>query len=84
MNAGVVDTYKGRASRNKDQQVPGYATLGSRTDTLNEIAEILAAGLMRLQARKSSVKSADFGDSSLHFSPDRSGHPEGFPSENGQ
>jgi hypothetical protein len=49
-----------------------------------EIAEILAAGLMRLQARKSSLKSADFRDSSLHFSPDRSGHPEDFPSENGQ
>jgi hypothetical protein len=54
------------------------------SERLDEIAEILAAGLMRLQARKSSLKSADFGDSSLHFSPDRSGHPEGFPSENGQ
>jgi hypothetical protein len=38
-----------------------------------EIGEILAAGLMRLEARKSSPISADCGDSSLHFSPDQSG-----------
>jgi hypothetical protein len=38
-----------------------------------EIAEILAVGLTRLEARKSSRKSADFGESSLHFTPDQSG-----------
>lgn len=40
---------------------------------LSEIAEILTAGLTRLEARKSSRKSAEFGESSLHFSPDQSG-----------
>jgi hypothetical protein len=40
---------------------------------LDEIAEILAAGLTRLGARKSSRKPAEFGESSLHFSPDQSG-----------
>jgi hypothetical protein len=44
-------------------------------DRLSEIAEILAAGLMRLETRKSSQKPADFGESSLHFTPDQSGDP---------
>jgi hypothetical protein len=38
-----------------------------------EVAEILAAGLMRLRGRKSSPISMDWGESSLHFSPDQSG-----------
>jgi hypothetical protein len=42
-------------------------------ERLDEIAEILAAGLVRLKAGKSSQLSADFGDSSLHFPPDQSG-----------
>jgi hypothetical protein len=42
-------------------------------DHLLEIAEILAAGLTRLGVRKSSRKPAEFGESSLHFSPDQSG-----------
>jgi hypothetical protein len=42
---------------------------------LSEIADILAAGLMRLAARKSSQKPAGFGESSLHFTPDQSGDP---------
>lgn len=41
---------------------------------LTELAEILAAGLMRLEARKSSRMSEEFGESSLHFTPDQSGH----------
>ena len=40
---------------------------------LIEIAGILAIGLSRLEARKSSPKPPEFGDSSLHFSPDQSG-----------
>ena len=40
---------------------------------LDEIAEILAAGLTRLEARKSSRKPAESGESLLHFSPDQSG-----------
>lgn len=42
--------------------------------SLVELAEILAAGLMRLEARKSSRMSENFGESSLHFAPDQSGH----------
>ena len=42
-------------------------------DRLRELAEILAAGLTRLAVRKSSRKPADFGESSLHFSPEQSG-----------
>jgi hypothetical protein len=42
-------------------------------DHITEIAELLAAGLTRLQAWKSSRKSAEFGESSLHFSPNQSG-----------
>jgi hypothetical protein len=43
------------------------------TEHLIEIAEILALGLTRLQARKSSPKLTELGESSLHFSPDQSG-----------
>ena len=46
----------------------------SAAERLDEIAEILAAGLIRLRARKSSQISADRGESSLDFSPDQSGH----------
>jgi hypothetical protein len=46
-------------------------------ERLAEIAEILAAGAMRLRARKSSPKSANFGESSVDFSRHQSGH--GYP-----
>ena len=42
-------------------------------ERISEIVQILAGGLMRLKARKSSRKPAEFGESSLHFSPDQSG-----------
>jgi hypothetical protein len=45
----------------------------AETDRLSEIAEILAAGLTRLADRKSSRKSMEIGESSLHFTPDQSG-----------
>ena len=44
-------------------------------DQVQEIGEILAAGLMRLLAAKSSELSPDNGESSLDFSPDQSSHP---------
>jgi hypothetical protein len=44
-------------------------------ERLAEIAEILAAGLMRLVVRKSSPIFGDIGDSSLDFSATESGHP---------
>jgi hypothetical protein len=48
---------------------------------LAEIAEILAAGLMRLRARKSSPKSADLRECSVDFTPDQSGHAIGLSQE---
>jgi hypothetical protein len=47
----------------------------SSNERLVEIAEILAAGLLRALARKSSPKSADIGESSLHILVDQSAHP---------
>jgi hypothetical protein len=44
------------------------------TELIAEIGEILAAGLMRVLARKSSQRSAEGGDSSLDISPGESGH----------
>jgi hypothetical protein len=64
--AALVEGVAGNAVR------PGCMTAGER---LSEIAEILARGLTRLQARQSSTLPADFGESSLHIPPDRSGHP---------
>lgn len=46
----------------------------SAAERLDEIADILAAGLIRLRARKSSQISAHHGESSLDFSPDQRGH----------
>jgi hypothetical protein len=42
-------------------------------DHLQELAEMLALGLTRLLARKSSNFFQHSGESSLHFSPDQSG-----------
>jgi hypothetical protein len=44
-------------------------------ENIQEVAEILAAGLMRLLARKSSELSAAAGETSLDFTGDQSGHP---------
>jgi hypothetical protein len=46
----------------------------SAAERLDEIADILAAGLMRLRARKSSQISGDPGESLLDFSADQRGH----------
>jgi hypothetical protein len=43
-------------------------------ERIAEIAEILAAGLMRLRARKSSPLSRDHGESLLDFSANQRGH----------
>lgn len=42
-------------------------------DYLREAAEILALGLMRLEARKSSPNLGQIGESSLHLAPSESG-----------
>jgi hypothetical protein len=57
---------------------PGHMTAA---EPLDEVAEILAAGLMRLRARKSSTLSPDTGESSLDFSVDQRGHAR--PREHG-
>jgi hypothetical protein len=44
-------------------------------DRITEIAELLAIGLMRVLARKSSGYSPNAGESSLHLPPEQSGHP---------
>jgi hypothetical protein len=43
-------------------------------ERLDEVAEILAAGLMRLRARQSTPESADLGEGSLDCPGDQSGH----------
>jgi hypothetical protein len=45
-----------------------------RSERLAEIGGLLAAALKRLQIRKSSVFAGEIGESSLHFTPDQSGH----------
>ncbi len=44
----------------------------SAAERLDEIAEILAVGAMRLMARKSTRLSADAGDSSVDFTANQS------------
>jgi len=48
----------------------------ARADRLTEIGGLLAQALMRLQTRKSSAILGEFGESSLHFTPDQSGDAE--------
>jgi hypothetical protein len=53
----------------------------NRSKCVIEVAEILAAGLMRAIARKSSRISPPAGESSLDFTPIESGHPTQIGSE---
>ena len=46
----------------------------SPTERLAELGQILALGIVRLHARKSSLLSATRGDSFVDLLPDRSGH----------
>jgi hypothetical protein len=52
-------------------------------ERLDEIAEILAAGLMRLHARKSSPFSPDGGESLLDCAGHQSGHDDSLKSHGG-
>ena len=52
-----------------------HAETANQSKCLMEVAEILAFGLMRLYAPKSSQVSADSRESSLDFTPTKSGHP---------
>jgi hypothetical protein len=51
-----------------------HPTLMTTRERLGEVADILAAGLMRLRARQSSALPADFGESSLDCAGEQSGH----------
>jgi hypothetical protein len=55
----------------------------SPAERLDEIAEILAAGLMRLRVRKSSPLSPDCGESSLDCSGTQSGHANALKTHGG-
>jgi hypothetical protein len=46
----------------------------SATERLDEIAEILAAGLIRLKARRVASLSRDGGEICLDFTPGQRGH----------
>ncbi len=61
--------------RDRNCDWPGHTRVGPAMGPQERIAEILAAGLMRLVAQKSSPISTDTGDSSLDFSATESGHP---------
>ena len=45
-------------------------------ERLDEVADLLATGLMRVLWRKSSPVCGHIGESSLHIPPDQSGHPK--------
>jgi hypothetical protein len=53
-------------------------------ERLDEVAEILAAGLSRLIAKQSSRISADHGESSLDCAGDQSGHPNALNGDFGK
>jgi hypothetical protein len=53
-----------------------HPTQLTATERLDEIADILAAGLIRLHACKSSPLSRNGGESSLDFSPDQRSHAQ--------
>jgi len=53
-----------------------FAHSDEQADRLTEIGGLLAQALMRLQSRKSSPILGEFGESSLHFTPDQGGDAE--------
>jgi hypothetical protein len=55
----------------------------SPAERLDEVAEILAAGLQRLLARQSSRLSADRRESSLDCTGEQSGHPNALKGDLG-
>jgi hypothetical protein len=73
--AKISNTPRDQTSDWLDHTKRGPSASISPHARIGEIANILAAGLMRLVARKSSPIFADTGDSSLDFSATESGHP---------
>jgi hypothetical protein len=65
-----------------DSAMNGTDFSGDNTgQRFTEIGALLAQALMRLQTRQSSAFVADAGESSLHFTPNQSGHAEPFSPE---
>jgi hypothetical protein len=62
---------------------PLSADCMSAAERLDEIAEILAAGLMRLRERQSSHLSGHDGESSLDCSASQRGHAEALEAHGG-
>jgi hypothetical protein len=60
-----------------------HPDLMTAPERLDEIAEILAAGLMRLRARQSSPLSPRSGESSLDYPAHQSGHADVLKSDGG-
>lgn len=60
-----------------------HPDLMTAPERLDEIAEILVAGLMRLTARKSTPLSAHSGESSLDCAGRQSGHADVLKSDGG-
>ena len=63
-----------RVQRGRSGDNPIGSNLLSGAERIREIGEILAAGFMRLRARKSSQLAAPVGDSFVDFSAAESGH----------
>ncbi len=72
-NAGP--SVKGAIWQRVEKYGPGGPAPRDPQERLSEVAEILAAGLTRAAARKSSQFSPTAGESSLDFTPTESGHP---------
>jgi len=72
---------KGAILQRVETYGPGATGPRDPQERLSELSEILAAGLMRAAARKSSRFSPPAGESSLDFMGAESGHPTQFASE---
>jgi hypothetical protein len=59
-----------------DCMADAFRTLNSTGDLRAELAEILAAGVLRLRAKQSSTNSSDCGECSLDFSAKQSVHAD--------
>jgi len=81
--ADTSPTVRDRTSDRPGPANPISPAVMAAKERLVEIAEILAAGLMRLRARKSSQISPDFGESSVDFSRHQSGHADPNSRESG-
>jgi hypothetical protein len=73
-----VDQSTNKASHHLDQSLAGGNPLApdlmTAEERLDEVARILAAGLVRLRQRRNHSLFSTLAKNSLDFSPERSGH----------